>query len=67
MVTHDGEIVRSLLQKDLTCLQSAAKDLIEHASGTKAKEGKKGKASVKQRVNIAKSEAVAVSMYPGPN
>jgi transposase-like protein len=34
----DNEIVQSLLQGDLTCLQSVVKDLIEHALETKAEE-----------------------------
>lgn len=34
-VTLDNEIVQSLLQGDLTCLQSVVKDLIEHALETK--------------------------------
>ena len=35
-VALDNEIVQSLLQGDLTCLQSVVKDLIEHALKTKA-------------------------------
>ncbi len=37
-VTLDDEIVQSLLQGDLTCLQSVVKDLIEHALEAKAEE-----------------------------
>lgn len=37
-VALDNEIVQSLLQGDLTCLQSVVKDLIEHALETKAEE-----------------------------
>jgi len=37
-VTLDNEIVQSLLQGDLTCLQSVVKDLIEHALESKAEE-----------------------------
>jgi len=37
-VNLDNEIVQSLLQGDLTCLQSVVKDLIEHALETKAEE-----------------------------
>lgn len=38
IVALDNEIVQSLLQGDLTCLQSVVKDLIEHALETKAEE-----------------------------
>ncbi len=58
----DNEIVQSLLQGDLTCLQSVVKDLIEHALKTKAEEERKGKASAKQPVNMAQPEAVVVNM-----
>jgi hypothetical protein len=37
-VNLDNKIVQSLLQGDLTCLQSVVKDLIEHALETKAEE-----------------------------
>ncbi|MDT8284585.1 MAG: IS256 family transposase, partial [Thermovirgaceae bacterium] len=37
-VNLDSEIVQSLLQGDLTCLQSVVKDLIEHAFEAKAEE-----------------------------
>ncbi len=37
-VTLDDEIVQSLLQGDLTCLQSVVKDLIRHALEAKAEE-----------------------------
>jgi len=37
-VALDNEIVQSLLQGDLTCLQSVVKDLIEHALESKAEE-----------------------------
>ncbi len=61
-VALDNEIVQSLLQGDLTCLQSVVKDLIEHALKTKAEEERKGKASAKQPVNMAQPEAVVVNM-----
>jgi len=38
-VNRDSEIVQSLLQGDLTCLQSVVKDLNEHALEAKGKTG----------------------------
>ncbi|WP_213698656.1 hypothetical protein [Acetomicrobium sp.] len=61
-VNFDSEIVQSLLQGYLTCLQSVVKDLIEHALESKAKQEQKKKASAKQPINMAKPEAVAVNM-----
>ncbi len=37
-VSFDSETVQSLLQGDLTCLQSVVKDLIEHTLESKAEE-----------------------------
>ena len=60
-VNLDSEIAQSLLQGDLTYLQSVVKDLIEHALYVKAEHEQKEKASAKQPVNMAKPEAVAMN------
>ena len=61
-VAFDNEIVQSLLQGDLTCLQSVVKDLNEHALEAKAEQERKETASVKQPVNMAQPEAVVATM-----